>query len=97
MSQVSEKIHALLVELGTTRDEVAASLRAFGAGGRRGISNDCPLARYIQAHDIPNARVGLFNAWLGRLTSAENAEEITELTEPCIQFRRDFDRGEIEL
>lgn len=53
-----EQIREWLEELGSTADEVAASLESRGIRGRRGSATHCPIAKYLQQRAVRSALVG---------------------------------------
>jgi hypothetical protein len=74
----------LLTRLGTTADEVAATLRDLGIRGQRFDGCDCPVARYLADHGHEMA-VGS--------VSAKSQWERVLLPHPVAHFAMAFDQG----
>ena len=45
---IAQSVMEALVVLGSSADEVADRLAALGFKGQRGVSGDCPVARYLR-------------------------------------------------
>lgn len=93
MLTVAEKIRLTLESLGTSSEEVAATLAGRGISGQRDTGGSCPLARLIQ-QDIPET-AGYFVAagyWVQE-TYVETPGEDVDLPPGAVQFVADFDAG----
>ena len=66
---IAQSVMEALVVLGSSADEVADRLAALGFKGQRGVSGDCPVARYLQATlHLRNLTVGTAFCEVGSLS-----------------------------
>ena len=52
MIKSKEEVLALLVELGSSADEIAAKLQSLGIRGNKGNCRSCPIAQYLVANGV---------------------------------------------
>ncbi|XVV14418.1 hypothetical protein ACQP2X_08765 [Actinoplanes sp. CA-131856] len=87
-AQIAERA---LCALGTTHQQVAASLAAAGHTGRPDVAADCPIARYLLATDPRLACVTVLDD-AARLDTADEYARVS-LPDPVLAFVARFDLG----
>lgn len=91
------RVMRLLEELGPRAAEVAATLKAGGFTGRRGLSHQCPISRYLAAGGVESAAVypsiseDPENS--GQTAHVDLGDEQVPLPEAVDLFVEAFDRG----
>ena len=94
MSAQSRRYEAALRSLGTTADEVAASLEKLGVLGQRQHGEHCPLARYLTECFGKKAFVGHDDVAIPRHDKPQLASEVLDrLPVGSYHFVRQFDGG----
>lgn len=89
---VPEITRALEV-LGSTGNEVAATLRAAGVKGMRHRAGDCPVARYLQkAFDLPASLLAVADTHVGLAAASADVLRVM-LPAPVTMFVIAFDFG----
>lgn len=87
----NQELLRLLVSMGTTREEIAKTIRKKGISidrGRRGNPWCCPIALYLKGKGFSFVTVGFFVA-----CTHEGTEERVRLPRAVHEFIKAFDSG----
>lgn len=89
----------LLAALGSTKEEVAATLAGAGIAGRRNDCRACPVALYLLKSDLAVDRVYVGDEEVELWFVDENNNDVYEridLPEPVAQWVTSFDAGQYD-